>query len=214
MSKDLHKLDKKIEKNRKIELKSFIREMSLVKVPNFDTDIPYVEGLYEVYNDIYNTLLEHEEFLKNMKNAKMVKVEYILDLAQRITLTEHAPKGWKEGHPFINAFPPTPIPEYMRAGKLAAYNESVKEANIAATTAPKLNKQSGSTSKKANAMSFMLKMKEQIKALRDSQQGASQEGQSSQSIAMEATDDTTNQTNTRKSTISFATFDSDEEDED
>lgn len=197
--------------------------MSLVKVPNFDADLKYVEDLYEVYNDTYSVLREHEDFLKSMKDAKIVKVEYILELAQRITLTEHAPKGWKEGHPFINAFPPTPIPEYMRAGKLAAYNESLTQANntsttvvTTVTTAPKVNKLSGSkSSEKVKAMSFMLKLKEQMKALRESKElAASQEGQSSQSVAMEETDDTTNQTNTRRSTISFATFDSDEDEED
>jgi hypothetical protein len=104
-----------------------------------------VEKLHEVYENIEQFLHDHatefQQYCKHSAEAiidcstSRVKIDHILELAERIAPAVFAPAGWKEGLPLINAFPPTPQAEEMRLGKLAAYNAS--KSNIQPFTADK-----------------------------------------------------------------------------
>lgn len=64
----------------------------------------------------------NEEEISGQKRSAPVHFQAVYNLATKMALTEHAPKGWREELPLINALPPAPQPEQMRIGVLAEYN--------------------------------------------------------------------------------------------
>lgn len=193
----------------------------MARTPNLDANREFVNDLWEVYENVRNTLDENDEYLKNIRKTKLVKVDHILELAKRMSFTQHAPVGWKEGHPLINAFPPVPQPEQMRVGKLAVYNESISEQKKQQLTTPSVStilsaETLQKTNEKRKAFAYMLKLKEQMNLKRESEttametDGATTPGDSANPAEEEQPD----VTSTRRVNISFGGFDSDDEDDD
>lgn len=83
-----------------------------------------VVQLMEVYEDIHRTLAALRPALEQIHASKPISIEHTLQLAERLSYSAFAPRGWVEGYQLFNKFPPAPQPEQMRIGCLAAYNEA------------------------------------------------------------------------------------------
>eukprot|EP01039_Chlorochromonas_danica_P003963 gene3963-4335_t len=86
--------------------------------------------LMDIYEDIHNTLDELNDDLESIRSFKRVSIEHVLNLAERLAYTAHAPAGWKEGFPLFNKFPPAPQPDQMRIGKLAECNQNSSKSHV------------------------------------------------------------------------------------
>ena len=93
--------------------------------------------LLDAYDAIQSLWYELGPELEQMKGSQEVEVQHVLDLAERLSYTAHAPIGWKEGFPLINKFPPAPQPDQMRMGKLAELK--LPEQEVAKTKGEKKN---------------------------------------------------------------------------
>eukprot|EP01031_Cornospumella_fuschlensis_P038336 gene38336-46587_t len=78
-----------------------------------------IKVLLGAYDRIQSVLFELSPELQQLNEIRPVPVDFVLELAERLSYTAHAPIGWKEGFPLINKFPPAPQPDQMRLGKLA-----------------------------------------------------------------------------------------------
>ncbi|RYH28831.1 hypothetical protein EON65_10650 [archaeon] len=78
-----------------------------------------IRVLLGAYDRIQNLWHELGPELQQLQEVKTIEVDHVLELAERLSYTAHAPIGWKEGFPLINKFPPAPQPDQMRQGKLA-----------------------------------------------------------------------------------------------
>ena len=87
-----------------------------------------VKKLLEIRHSITSTLAAHEEGVKQIKNAKTVQCQDVIEFANNIAFALRAPKLWTPGFPLIGAAPPAPQAEQMRAGVLASYNKKAGEA--------------------------------------------------------------------------------------
>lgn len=83
--------------------------------------------LLSMKHSIYDKLSQHKGELDQIKKAKAIDINDLLQFSRNITLTSRAPNGWQPGFPLYNSHPPAPQPEEMRAGVLAAYTEKYKK---------------------------------------------------------------------------------------
>lgn len=94
-----------------------------------------VEALVNVRELIHDFVIQHESQIAELRDEidnlyTPAVAQYTLELASRIRTTYHAPVGWKEGYPLVNALPPAPQPEQMRIGLLAKYNNSEQASSF------------------------------------------------------------------------------------
>ena len=77
---------------------------------------------------IEEILHSNESLLKQLhRNPSLPDMDSILEFAELITPSSHAPKNWKPGFPLFGSHPPQPLFEEMRCGSVEAYNSKVKK---------------------------------------------------------------------------------------
>lgn len=81
-----------------------------------------VKKLLEIRHGITSVLNAHDEDIRYIQDAKAVDTEDLIAFANSISHSLRAPKMWTPAFPLIGGGPPAPMPEQMRAGTLAAYN--------------------------------------------------------------------------------------------
>jgi hypothetical protein len=80
-----------------------------------------LQNLLTVKKTIEETLFTHRDALDKIRNFKNVKIDDVIEFADNLTLTAHAPMEWKVGFPLIKSHLPAPQPEEMRFGYLQKY---------------------------------------------------------------------------------------------
>lgn len=125
-----------------------------------------IRVLLSAYDNIQSIWHELGPELQQLQEIKSVEVDYVLDLAERLAYTAHAPMGWKEGFPLINKFPPAPQADQMRQGKLAEaiYQNSSAQPVALASSAGKATSRTSVTDSQLEYLknSIKLKMSEQM----------------------------------------------------
>lgn len=81
------------------------------------------DRLWEVKSRIDSFYRENAKFFAELENEvddayNRQMAGFIIDSAINIRTTFRCPRGWREGLPWINMFPPAPQPEQMRNGLL------------------------------------------------------------------------------------------------
>ena len=83
-------------------------------------DIAKVKELLAAKEAIRNFLYEHEDELTAIRKATTVPSQWIVEFADNIVLTLHAPPHWREGMPLIRCHAPAPQIDEMNMGKANA----------------------------------------------------------------------------------------------
>ena len=81
-----------------------------------------VKNLFESKAKISSLLGSYKEELELTKKSKSLRIDWILHLADNITLTDTTLPSWTEGMPLIKSHPPAPQPEEMRDSLLQEYH--------------------------------------------------------------------------------------------
>jgi hypothetical protein len=96
------------------------------------------DRLWEVKSRIESFYRDNAKFFSELENEvddaySRQMASYIIDSAINIRTTFRCPRGWKEGLPWINMFPPAPQPEQMRNGLVSKDGSSEAGALKTAT---------------------------------------------------------------------------------
>lgn len=81
-----------------------------------------LKSLLEVKDLIDGTLQGCAQDLLRLKASKFVSPNELIKLSMQIRYNTHAPREFKIGFPLVNGHPPAPQPEEMRNSILATYN--------------------------------------------------------------------------------------------
>ena len=83
-------------------------------------DTAKVKELLAAKEAIRNFLYEHDEELTAIRKATTIPSQWIVEFADNIVLTLHAPPHWREGMPLIRCHAPAPQLDEMNMGKANA----------------------------------------------------------------------------------------------
>ena len=90
-----------------------------------------VKELLAAKDAIRSFLYEREEELTAIRKATTIPSEWIVEFADNIVLTLHAPPHWREGMPLINCHAPAPQLDEMNMGKANAISlDATKTVDI------------------------------------------------------------------------------------
>lgn len=81
-----------------------------------------VKDLIAKRENIRETLFNAREQLNAIRELKTFDLETIMEVAQNLSYSGHAPPGWVPGAPLLKNHPPAPQPEEMRGGMLEKFN--------------------------------------------------------------------------------------------
>ena len=81
-----------------------------------------INELIDVHQKIYLFLQSNKQELEYIRESKFISADQIIDFSRQITLTLHAPKGWRDGNQMVNGHPPAPQPYEMLNGALQRFN--------------------------------------------------------------------------------------------
>ncbi len=88
-------------------------------------DTAKVKELLAAKEAIRSFLYEHDEELTAIRNATTIPSQWIVEFADNIVLTLHAPPHWREGMPLIRCHAPAPQLDEMNMGKANAISLNV-----------------------------------------------------------------------------------------
>ena len=85
----------------------------------------YLQKLVDTRRKVEHFLSDRNEDLLQIRNAKQVDFNSVIDFAVTTSRTLRAPPHWLPGNPIIGGFPPAPQVEHMRLGKLSEFQKFI-----------------------------------------------------------------------------------------
>lgn len=104
---------------------------AVVMIDTNERKIDRIKTLLSCKKDMKKFLHEKEDLLLAVHNSPRIPLENLVSFCHHVTLTSHAPNGWREGtgQPLVGSHPPMPLFEEMRAGFLTMFHAELASGN-------------------------------------------------------------------------------------